>query len=97
MGGRWALLLFAPWTLPAMAREASDPVTLAGCIAVSSLALFGLFRRVADRLPPCARWPWSIRWHAVHPADRAGGRRVRRRSAVGARLDRHHPPTRSRS
>ena len=50
------LLLFAPWTLPAMAREASDPVTLAGCIAVSSLALFVYFAalRTAYRRAPVA-------------------------------------------
>ncbi|HPQ24216.1 MAG TPA: EamA family transporter [Gammaproteobacteria bacterium] len=50
------LLLFAPWTLPAMAREATDTVTLVGCVTVSSVALFVYFAalRTAYRRAPVA-------------------------------------------
>jgi len=50
------LLLFAPWTLVLMVREAGDLVTLFACIAVSSVALFLYFAalRTAYRHAPVA-------------------------------------------
>jgi len=50
------LLLFAPWTLVFMARQADDLGTLFGCIALSSTALFVYFAalRTAYRHAPVA-------------------------------------------
>lgn len=50
------LVLFAPWTLVFMVREADDLAALFGCIAVSSVALFLYFAalRTAYRRAPVA-------------------------------------------
>lgn len=50
------LLLFTPWTVAPMAREADDLATLLGCIGVSSAALFLYFAalRTAYRRAPVA-------------------------------------------
>lgn len=50
------LLLFAPWSLVIMTREAEDLAMLLGCIAVSSVALFLYFAalRTAYRRAPVA-------------------------------------------
>lgn len=56
----WAIgghiVLFGPWTLVAMMREADDLATVFGCIAVSSVALFIYFAalRTAYRRAPVA-------------------------------------------
>ena len=50
------LLLFAPWTLVVMLKEAGDLMVVSACIAVSSLALFIYFAalRTAYRHAPVA-------------------------------------------
>lgn len=56
----WAIaghiVVFGPWTLTAMAREAGDLAVVLGCIAVSSVALFIYFAalRTAYRHAPVA-------------------------------------------
>jgi phosphonate utilization associated putative membrane protein len=50
------LLLFAPWTLVVMLREAGDLMVMSACVALSSLALFLYFAalRTAYRHAPVA-------------------------------------------